>query len=223
MTAPTANGVIEAVQPVLDCLLKLRAQLSENRDISLNSARGRILDLMHEAEARLEKLPGMRARIETAKYITAALVDETLIFSKWRHAEEWKKESLEKEIFNTNVSGERFFELLEKEGLLDPELAELFYTCLCLGFRRKRADTAEMKQKLYMMISSRLPDDERHLSPGARQAVRAPESRLPLLFGVWGTLIVIGLFFALYLTAGQWIWNDAAELIHTTRLRFIKG
>ena len=217
------NGVIGAVQPVLEYLLKLRAQFSKNEDIPLESVRKRLLDLIHEAEACLKKLPEMGMKIDVIKYIATALADEIIIFSRWRHAEQWKTQSLEKEIFNTNVSGERFFELLEKEGRSDPQLAELFYICLCLGFQRKKADVLKMKENLYMLISSRLPDAERHLSPGAQQAIRVAEKRLPPLFGMWAFVIVIGASVMFYYIAGKWIWNDAVELIHTISLELIKG
>lgn len=219
----TTNEMIETVQPVLDYLLKLRLRFSENEDISLNSVRSHLLNLIHEMEIGLKKLPSMGTKIELAKYVLTALADEMLIFSKWSHAEEWKELSLEKELFDTNVSGERFFELLEKEGRSDPSLAELFYICLCLGFQRKKADVLKMKQNLYMLISSRLPDDERHLSPGAQKAIKVEEKRLPPLFGVWTLVIVMGVSVMFYYIAGKWIWDDAVELIHAISLELIKG
>ena len=219
----TTNGIIDAAQPALDYLLKLPSHFLKNDDVSLESVRGNLVDIVHKMEIDLEKLSGMRFKIETIKYIVTALADETLIFSKWRHADEWKKHSLEKEIFNTNVSGERFFELLEKKGFVDPQLAELFYICLCLGFGRKRADIFTLKHKLYMIISHRLPDDERHLSPGARNAIRVPESQLPPMFGLWSLAIVLCVSVTLYYMAGRWIWNDAVELIHNISLELTKG
>ncbi len=218
-----ANRIIDAAQPLLDYLSRLPSRFSENGDISFDSVRGRIPELVRVMETCLERLPGMGLKIETIKYIAIALADETLIFSKWRHAGEWKQNSLEKEIFNTNVSGEKFFELLEKEGLLDPELAELFYICLCLGFGRKRGDIPELKHKLYMIISHRLPDDERTLSPGARQAIRTPERRLPPMFGIRSIAVVFCVAIALYYVAQRWMWNDAVEIIKSISLEFMKG
>ncbi|VEN74642.1 conserved hypothetical protein [Candidatus Desulfarcum epimagneticum] len=209
------NKMIHAAHPVLDCLVGFSTRLSENDAISLDSLRGRLLGLIREMENSLEKLPGMSSRIVTADYALTALIDDTLSFSQWRHAEEWKKHPLEEEIFNTNAAGERFFELLEKEGLLDPRLGELFYICLCLGFGRERADAPRLKQKLYMMISPPIPDDDRNLSPDAPPPPQAPETRLPRKIGLWSFAIVLGAAVIFYLIASQWTWLDAAEQIKT--------
>jgi type IV/VI secretion system ImpK/VasF family protein len=208
---PADNVIINAAQPVLDFLVGFSRRSSKDGDVSLDSVRRRLMDMIREAMAQMEKEPGMGLKMETVRYVLAALADETLIFSDWPHAEDWKRNSLEKAIFNTNVAGERFFELLEKEGFFDPRLAELFYICLCLGFGRKRTDAPGLKHKLYMMISSRMPDDERHLSPAARQAVRVPESRFPPMFGLWSLVILAGVAVVFYFIAGQWVWNEVAE------------
>jgi type VI secretion system protein ImpK len=84
-----------------------------------------------------------------------ALVDELAIVSDWAYRTEWAQESLELEIFNTNVAGEEFFDRLnalrkrytssrdEEERETTLGALEVFYTCLECGFKGRHRGVGE--------------------------------------------------------------------------------
>ncbi|MHC4506367.1 MAG: DotU family type IV/VI secretion system protein, partial [Planctomycetota bacterium] len=92
---------------------------------------------------------------EDARYAMVALVDELAIVSEWAYRTEWAQESLELEVFNTNVAGEEFFDRLnalrkrftstrdeeERETVLGA--LEVYYTCLECGFKGRHRGGGE--------------------------------------------------------------------------------
>ncbi|MHC4469623.1 MAG: DotU family type IV/VI secretion system protein [Planctomycetota bacterium] len=92
---------------------------------------------------------------EAARYAMVALVDELAIVSEWAYRTEWAQESLELEVFNTNVAGEEFFDRLnslrkrytssrdeeERETILGA--LETYYTCLECGFKGRHRGGGE--------------------------------------------------------------------------------
>lgn len=212
------NEVIKAARPVIDYLLGFRYRLEIGVQIDLHTLRGDLLNLLGGVEGQLGRVAAMHPRINTIKYVLTGLADEVILTSNWTHAREWHERLLEMEFFKTSVVGERFYDLLEQEGYRDPELAELFYTVLVLGFRgryrNKEDELRIIKQRVYAVLPQRLPDDERRLSPGAEYVIAGNQKNLPPLVG-FGAVAGVLLFAALFYTiASQWMWSDITEVIH---------
>ncbi len=212
------NEVIKAARPVIDYLLGFRYRVEVGAQVDPHTLRGDLLNILGGVESHLSKVSSMHPRMNTIKYVLAGFADEVILTSNWSHAREWHERLLEMEFFRTSVVGERFYDLLEQEGYRDPELAELFYTVLVLGFRGRYRNKEEelriMKQRVYAVLPQRLPDDERHLSPGAEYVIAGSQKKLPPLIGfgaVAGVLFVAALF---YIIASQWMWSDIAEVIN---------
>jgi type VI protein secretion system component VasF len=127
------------------------------------------------------------------------------------------------DLFEKNIAGERFFELLENDGYRDPELAELFFVCLAIGFDRKIVRDKEMKKRLYALINERLPEDERRLSPGAEEAIVKPISILPPLFGIVAITTVLIVSVVVYTISSQLLWHEASDFIHNVSQTLTKG
>jgi type VI secretion system protein ImpK len=78
--------------------------------------------------------------IKATRYALCALIDETLLNSRWSFRDKWAEQPLQSEYFGDYMAGERFFDLLErvrKKGRIKADLLEVFCMCLILGFQGK--------------------------------------------------------------------------------------
>lgn len=92
-----------------------------------------------ESEAREKGIP--EGNVALAKYALAALIDETILTSRWEIREGWSGNPLQLEYFNDFSAGEEFYNKLEHlrhssdPGKLD--VLEVYFLCLALGFKGK--------------------------------------------------------------------------------------
>jgi type VI secretion system protein ImpK len=78
--------------------------------------------------------------IKAARYALCALIDETILNSRWEYKDQWANRSLQLEYFDEHMAGERFFDLLERvrgKGARKADLLEIFCVTLILGFQGK--------------------------------------------------------------------------------------
>jgi type VI secretion system protein ImpK len=78
--------------------------------------------------------------IKATRYALCALVDETILNSRWGFRDQWADHKLQLEYFGDQLAGERFFDLLgriRKKGYAKVDLLEVFCACLTLGFQGK--------------------------------------------------------------------------------------
>ena len=215
------NTIVAAAKPLIDYLLGFRYRLESGENMDSHTVRGDIIYRLGEMESSLRTNPSLHSKIEPIKYIMTGFADEVVLSSNWDRAKEWHDRLLEMELFKTSVVGERFFTLLEDEGYRDPDMAELFYTCIVLGFRGRYRNQQEkintVKQRLYALLPNRLPDDERRLTPGAENVMGGKQKNLPKMFGLSALVIVLIVSLFLYLVASQWMWSDIAEVINDVR------
>lgn len=80
------------------------------------------------------------ARADAAAWAVAALLDDLALNTPWGGASAWPRQPLVVSLRGDVDAGAQFFarlEELERHGARDPELLELLYLCLALGFRGK--------------------------------------------------------------------------------------
>ncbi|OKY76357.1 MAG: hypothetical protein BM485_03720 [Desulfobulbaceae bacterium DB1] len=212
------NRIMNAARPVIDYLLGFRYRLEAGEQVDSHSLRADIVTRLAGMEASLQTVAALQPKLPTIKYIMTGFADEVILSSAWNRAKEWHERLLEMEFFRTSVVGERFYDLLENEGYRDPELAELFYTILALGFRGRYRNQPEkvtgLKLRTYALLPNRLPDDERRLTPGAEHVIAGDTRYLPKLFGLSAIIAVLLVSFLIYFITSQWMWNDIAGVIN---------
>ena len=223
LPVPGENLIIRATSPLLNYLAKLKQKFAKGEQMSPDVLRKDSKDLLAEVENNLLKYSDYHTRLDLIKYVLTALIDEVIIFSAWEYHSDWQAHPLEMDLFGKSIAGERFFELLENDGYRDPELAELFFVCLGIGFDRKIVRDKEMKKRLYALINNRIPEDERRLSPGAQEAVVKRSSKLPPMFGITAIVTVLIVSVLVYTVASQLLWHDASKFIHNVSLLLTKG
>ncbi len=223
LPASSGNLIVRSAAPLLDYLVDLKQKLSKGEQLSPDVLRNDAKSLLAEVENRLLKFSEFHTRLDLIKYVLTALIDEVVIFSSSEYSSDWQAHPLEMDLFGKSIAGERFFELLENDGYRDPELAELFFVCLAIGFDRKIVRDKEMKKRLYALISERLPEDERRLSPGAEEAIVKPGAMLPPMFGVVAITTVLVVSVVVYMISSQLLWHDASRFIHNVSVFLTKG
>jgi type VI secretion system protein ImpK len=84
--------------------------------------------------------------IADTQYAFVALLDELLLFSEWPGRTAWESKPLEMRIFGTRAAGERLPDaieaLLARRDASQRDLANVYLTCLMLGFRGRLRDQA---------------------------------------------------------------------------------
>lgn len=71
---------------------------------------------------------------DEARFAIVVWVDETVMLLPWAHKNDWQRASLQMEIYGTVNGGEEFFERLNRISPNTPNIREVYYVCLCLGF-----------------------------------------------------------------------------------------
>lgn len=72
---------------------------------------------------------------DQSRYALCAWIDETVLATAWNHRARWRPEMLQRLYYNSADAGEKFFERLNRIGVHQKSIREVFYTCLSLGFK----------------------------------------------------------------------------------------
>jgi type VI secretion system protein ImpK len=147
-----------------------------------------------------------------AKYALAAFVDEAVLNSSWPYRERWADNPLQLEYFGTYLAGENFYDKLEDlraRAESKPDLLEVYYLCLLLGFKGKYGVAGQEKLRSLIAnvageLSRRKPPTNEHFAPHWMISDGRGRStgRLPrwIVLTCWGVVILalllyLGLFF----------------------------
>jgi type VI secretion system protein ImpK len=171
---------------------------------SYETFRAEVMSLLADARRRAED-----ERIDPrgyANYAAVALVDETVMSSDWPGAQEWRREPLQVHYFKNHLAGEQFFDRLDElRAGADDDLLDVYFTCLCAGFRGDLHDDpnalTSRRRKLYQQLRTLDVRNEKNLTEGAygrlleRSFVR---SRFPYWWVAPFVLGAAGLYVAYY-------------------------
>lgn len=121
-----------------------------------------IIDSASEIIATKSRLPPRL--VADAKYIMTTLADEIFINLRWDGAKYWRFSLLEKQFFQSEVAGDKFFKMLDEiiYTLDNEEMAFLYLMSLSLGFKGRYRDIDESndhiawyKERLYSILHSK--------------------------------------------------------------------
>lgn len=147
------TNVNSILSDIFSDIFTLILYLRETEDFGdPRSLHDKIDNLLKSAEAKARNLNILEEDFQNAKYAISALVDETVLYSKWPQRNEWLKNPLVIEYFNDAFAGEIFFDKIEKlRG--DPSksnVLEVFYMCMMFGFEGKFKILGGEEMKNYM-------------------------------------------------------------------------
>ncbi|MCI0625011.1 MAG: type IVB secretion system protein IcmH/DotU [Acidobacteria bacterium] len=189
-------------------------QVQRTRDIgSFDSFHPNVQKLFESFEHKCKALGVEAGDVGAAKYALAAFADETVLNSQWHSKDRWADNPLQLDYFGTYLAGEIFFDKLEEARAradTKPDLLQIYYFCLLLGFKGKYGVGGEEKlRSLVETVGAELsrvkPAAIKELAPHWKipDAPQAPATdKLPrwLVLTCWAIVafalvLYLGLFF----------------------------
>ncbi len=178
--------------------------------------------LYQDMERQAKRSGHSEEDIKATRYALCALIDETLLNSRWSFKDTWADRPLQLEYFGEQLAGERFFDLLERirqKGRRKSDLLEVFCMCLILGFQGKyKLSGSEELKKLTRSLVDEV-NGYRGGSPGISphwelpdEHVEKPVHTIPkwaLVTGIASVVLVIVVFAVLKL----WLGSTVADSI----------
>ena len=166
--------------------------------------------------------PRLDVLYQKAKYPLVILADEILLNSDWKASQEWEKNLLEQKHFNTNIGGDKVFQIADEIMHDEVELAVILYTAISLGvkgrYHRQPEKLQEVRSKLYRQMGEYLGDVQNVITPDAYHVTPKPAHRLDLGIALANIAIACGVLFISYLLANWAIWRTVvATLREMTR------
>lgn len=195
---------VELCSKALLFVLHLR---SSGRYADAQSMRQRCKELLTEFEEESDRLGFEVKDMQAIKYAIVAFIDETVLTSDWEHKDSWAANPLQLDLYKHYGAGEHFFELLKKSQTR-PQILEVFYLCMALGFKGKYRQ--RQQEQIQVLIEETQDTLRRLKGQGQQQALLSPggqrdevterfNRRLPLWIAPVATTVV-GLF--IYYLAG---------------------
>ncbi|MBU3031508.1 type IVB secretion system protein IcmH/DotU [Paracoccus marinaquae] len=199
------NPMVRAFAALLGIAPELqRAVAPDNPDV----LRTRLQDNLTHARDAAVSMGVPLTRADQGAWFVGALLDDVAINTPWGGSSGWPRQPIVAAMYGNVDSGERFFDLAEE--LLryperDPQLLELVFLCLSLGFRGKHrigaaageAEIAGLRAQMARVMHDRDAADA-PLSPNW-QGVAAEDEERRFIVPIWSLgLMAIALITAIY-------------------------
>ncbi len=225
LTRAHANPLIVAFAGLLELAPELERATSPANSETL---RLRLQDNLIDARDAAIGMGVPMTRANQAAWFVAALLDDLAINTPWGGHSAWPRQPLVVGLSGDVDAGTKFFDRLEE--LLrypnrDPEMLELGFHCLNLGFRGKHrvegrtGDSALLALRSSIARAIRNPETEAaDLSPHWRGVI-APDEKRRFVVPLWTiALAAVGVITATYIGLGIQLSNKATQLYALARL-----
>ena len=106
--------------------------------LSYNQVRTDIQGLISKSEKTLkDKNVSLEdeENYDLARFAIFAWIDEMILASSWTEKGRWQTEPLQLRYYDTTKAGEWFFDKLSSLGHHQMDVREVYYLCLCMGFK----------------------------------------------------------------------------------------
>jgi len=198
-------------------LVTFRRKVRKGIYVDLSEVKIRLESIFAEQEAKARSDPSLSALYEKAKYPLAVLADEVVLTCDWEHASAWEAQTLEERYFGTRIAGNQFFVLVDELRDDEAEMAQILYTCLCLGFRgRYREDAQELqtlRNRLYRQIPAYVASRDQKLCPEAYCVTEGKAVELRPLINLARVAIVCVVFIIMYLVASDYFLRQVTDVL----------
>lgn len=208
------NPLVTAFAPLMELAPELeRARAPDEPSV----LRARLLDGLIAARDAAVGAGVPLARADRAAWFVAALIDDIALNTPWGGAGDWPRQPLVTTIAGEVDAGTRFFERIEellRHPARDPELLELGYLCLGLGFRGKYRVQAGAGEAALMALRGQIARQSRDRESGDAtlsprwQGVVAPDEKRRFVVPLWAVAVaaaavITAIYMALSLQLGS--------------------
>jgi type VI secretion system protein ImpK len=165
---------------LLDCFVKLFVYVPSGLDsgVEYGSFRSKITDLIDDARSDARALSINDADFDSALFAVVAWIDESVMCSQWPGAEQWKRATLQMQLFRSSRAGVEFYSRLEALGPNQKPVRELYYMALGCGFRG-RFSTVNDEPTIDLLKQQQLGA---LLDGDTRRAIEGTESLFPAAY-----------------------------------------
>lgn len=212
------NPLVNAYAALLGLAPELeRAALPENPDL----LRARLLDALTQARDSAVTAGVPLSRADQGAWFVGALLDDIALNTPWGGSSGWPRMPLVVSMYGNVDAGERFFDLAEdliRYPERDPQLMELVFLCLSLGFRgkyRREGGQGEAAIARLRGQMSRLLRDRSAVAALAPhwKGVEARDERKRFTVPLWTIgLVALALVTAIYVGLGIRLSNRGEQL-----------
>jgi len=108
-----------------------------------------ITRLLEQLSQRARNAGVDSAHLDAARYAFCALLDETVLASRWEIKSDWMSKPLQMAFYGDFTAGEQFYNRLDDlrgDAVHNVDAIEVYAHCLAAGFRGKHADLAGMQK-----------------------------------------------------------------------------
>jgi len=201
-------------------LTTFRWRVDAGVTLSLDRVQKDLQQIFHVQDVKIRQNPSLASGYNQVKYALVVFADEVILHSEWMNAVEWERDLLELRFFESEVGGDRFFDLCEDLEMDDPQVAAIFYNCLALGFRgRYDPDAGELlqiKQDLLDKCSPITEASDTRLTPRAYAITKGRKFRKLSAILKWHHIIfIVAILIGLYVVLdGFIIWHHYTSTIN---------
>lgn len=195
-------------------------QRADSTDMSAEEAALALQAVWREEEAEARHSADLYTSYERAKYLLVVCADELMRTAPgWSGAALWP--SQETVMFGTSIGGERFFELMEDPAYRQPEMSEVFFQCLALGFQGTHAGDGktltDIRRKLRYSLQDVPKDLSERLTPGAYAETQDDDlTAMPVASSLRLFVVLLGIVMTLGLLAKVAYATSVSRLIDKT-------
>jgi type VI secretion system protein ImpK len=154
------DAFADVVAPVIQGVIDFQDGLLRGKHPTLEEQKRSLVDLLKWSEDRAGRSsPELARDFELAKRALVYWIDEILITSSWKHAQEWTNHILEFFLYRESAAAIRFFEKAseaEKRDSTDP--LEVFFLCIALGFRGDLSSDEEEIRRWASRVHERITE-----------------------------------------------------------------
>lgn len=147
--APSATGTARLPQLTSDLFAFALSLRSAKDPGNAQQLFDNIARLLEQLSQRARNAGVDSAHLDAARYAFCALLDETVLASRWEIKTDWMSKPLQMAFYGDFTAGEQFYKRLD-DLRADPEhnvdVIEVYAHCLAAGFRGKHADLAGMQK-----------------------------------------------------------------------------
>ncbi len=216
---PHANPLVAAFAPLLELAPELeRAHPPAQPEVLRQRVQGSLIDARDAAVALGQPL----TRANQGAWFVAALIDDIALNTPWGGHSDWPRQPIVTQLTGEVDAGTRFFRHLEElvaHPNRDPDLLELAYLCLGLGFRgqyRPQGPTGEATiTALRGQIARALRNVDTLAAPLSPHAdgVKVPDEPRRFAVPLWTVwLAAVALIAAIYTGLSLQLGNKAEQL-----------
>jgi type VI secretion system protein ImpK len=135
-------------------------RLETKDEIGMEDLRRQIRTMLDEASQKATAIGITQEQVAHVRFSIIAFVDEIVLTSDWTHVAAWRSQTLQFEEFGINDAGDAFFDRYEQGQPVEPEVAEIDFLIVSLGFKGRFAGLEQELLRFRSELFKRFPGIE---------------------------------------------------------------